>query len=160
MNTRWRCSSSGLTPLVQAFMSRHLRVIECDAFKEGLCVTYRWIHRVFFRLFDPGWSGVWCVSCFWLTNEAALRYPAVCHICLFLPSVRALSLNGIWFVSLNKFGTILKMLRVIVESASGIPKKKLGNPDPITTIVFRGEKYYWLLLYFSWKASLLFTSLW
>ncbi|XP_026165382.1 myoferlin isoform X2 [Mastacembelus armatus] len=32
------------------------------------------------------------------------------------------------------------MLRVIVESASGIPKKKLGNPDPITTIVFRGEK--------------------
>ncbi|XP_011601595.2 myoferlin isoform X1 [Takifugu rubripes] len=32
------------------------------------------------------------------------------------------------------------MLRVIVESASGIPKKKLGNPDPITAIVFRGEK--------------------
>uniref|UniRef100_A0A3Q3J2K7 C2 domain-containing protein n=1 Tax=Monopterus albus TaxID=43700 RepID=A0A3Q3J2K7_MONAL len=32
------------------------------------------------------------------------------------------------------------MLRVIVESASGIPKKKIGNPDPITTILFRGEK--------------------
>ncbi|XP_070833559.1 myoferlin isoform X2 [Chaetodon trifascialis] len=32
------------------------------------------------------------------------------------------------------------MLRVIVESASGIPKKKLGNPDPIAAIVFRGEK--------------------
>ncbi|TNM99953.1 hypothetical protein fugu_012986 [Takifugu bimaculatus] len=32
------------------------------------------------------------------------------------------------------------MLRVIVESASGIPKKKLGNPDPFTAIVFRGEK--------------------
>uniref|UniRef100_A0A7N6AWG0 C2 domain-containing protein n=1 Tax=Anabas testudineus TaxID=64144 RepID=A0A7N6AWG0_ANATE len=32
------------------------------------------------------------------------------------------------------------MLRVNVESASGIPKKKIGNPDPITTIVFRGEK--------------------
>ncbi|KAF3708203.1 Myoferlin Fer-1-like protein 3 [Channa argus] len=32
------------------------------------------------------------------------------------------------------------MLRVVVESASGIPKKKIGNPDPITTIVFRGEK--------------------
>lgn len=30
------------------------------------------------------------------------------------------------------------MLRVIVESAKGLPKKKLGNPDPITTIVFRG----------------------
>lgn len=32
------------------------------------------------------------------------------------------------------------MLRVIVEAASGIPKKKIGNPDPITTVVFRGEK--------------------
>ncbi|XP_023819286.1 myoferlin [Oryzias latipes] len=32
------------------------------------------------------------------------------------------------------------MLRVIVECAKGIPKKKLGNPDPITTVVFRGEK--------------------
>ncbi|KAM6997545.1 myoferlin [Tautogolabrus adspersus] len=32
------------------------------------------------------------------------------------------------------------MLRVIVETASGIPKKKLGNPDPIAAVVFRGEK--------------------
>lgn len=32
------------------------------------------------------------------------------------------------------------MLRVIVESASGIPKKKLGNPDPIAGVVFRGER--------------------
>ncbi|XP_061602091.1 myoferlin isoform X2 [Cololabis saira] len=32
------------------------------------------------------------------------------------------------------------MLRVVVESASGIPKKKLGNPDPIAGVVFRGEK--------------------
>ncbi|MEQ2278309.1 hypothetical protein XENORESO_015987, partial [Xenotaenia resolanae] len=32
------------------------------------------------------------------------------------------------------------MLRVIVESASGIPKKKIGNPDPIATILFGGEK--------------------
>ncbi|XP_042357528.1 myoferlin [Plectropomus leopardus] len=32
------------------------------------------------------------------------------------------------------------MLRVIVESASGIPKKKLGDPDPIAGVVFRGEK--------------------
>ncbi|XP_019715398.1 myoferlin isoform X2 [Hippocampus comes] len=32
------------------------------------------------------------------------------------------------------------MLRVIVESACGIPKKKLGNPDPIVSVVFRGEK--------------------
>ncbi|XP_071371948.1 myoferlin isoform X1 [Centroberyx affinis] len=32
------------------------------------------------------------------------------------------------------------MLRVIVESASGIPKKKLGNPDPIAAVVFKGEK--------------------
>lgn len=32
------------------------------------------------------------------------------------------------------------MLRVVVESASRIPKKKLGNPDPFAAIVFRGEK--------------------
>ncbi|XP_069548793.1 myoferlin [Brachyistius frenatus] len=32
------------------------------------------------------------------------------------------------------------MLRVIVESAGGIPKKKLGNPDPIAAVIFRGEK--------------------
>ncbi|XP_024152438.1 myoferlin isoform X2 [Oryzias melastigma] len=32
------------------------------------------------------------------------------------------------------------MLQVVVQSANGIPKKKLGNPDPITTVVFRGEK--------------------
>ncbi|CAN9499770.1 unnamed protein product [Ophioblennius macclurei] len=32
------------------------------------------------------------------------------------------------------------MLRVIVESAFGIPKKKLGNPDPIAGVVFKGEK--------------------
>uniref|UniRef100_A0A3Q3ET99 Myoferlin like n=1 Tax=Kryptolebias marmoratus TaxID=37003 RepID=A0A3Q3ET99_KRYMA len=32
------------------------------------------------------------------------------------------------------------MLRVVVESASGIPKKKIGNPDPITTVVFREKK--------------------
>lgn len=31
------------------------------------------------------------------------------------------------------------MLRIIVESASGIPKKKIGNPDPIVAVVFRGE---------------------
>ncbi|XP_034754827.1 myoferlin isoform X2 [Etheostoma cragini] len=32
------------------------------------------------------------------------------------------------------------MLRIIVESASGIPKKKIGIPDPIAAVVFRGEK--------------------
>lgn len=32
------------------------------------------------------------------------------------------------------------MLRVIVESASGIPQKRLGNPDPIAAVIFRGEK--------------------
>ncbi|XP_036428178.1 myoferlin isoform X2 [Colossoma macropomum] len=31
------------------------------------------------------------------------------------------------------------MLRVVVESASGLPKKRLGNPDPITFVVFKGE---------------------
>ncbi|KAI4891587.1 hypothetical protein NFI96_020979 [Prochilodus magdalenae] len=32
------------------------------------------------------------------------------------------------------------MLKVVVESAKGIPKKTLGNPDPIAGIVFKGEK--------------------
>ncbi|KAL4641016.1 myoferlin [Arapaima gigas] len=32
------------------------------------------------------------------------------------------------------------MLRVVVESARDIPKKRVGNPDPVATIVFRGEK--------------------
>ncbi|KAM4607196.1 myoferlin isoform 2-T2 [Polymixia lowei] len=32
------------------------------------------------------------------------------------------------------------MLRVVVESANSIPKKKLGNPDPIAAVVFKGEK--------------------
>lgn len=31
------------------------------------------------------------------------------------------------------------MLRVIVESASGISKKKIGKPDPIAAVIFRGE---------------------
>ncbi|XP_053197896.1 myoferlin-like [Scomber japonicus] len=32
------------------------------------------------------------------------------------------------------------MLRVVVESAQGLPKKKVGSPDPITTVVFKDEK--------------------
>ncbi|XP_026034707.1 myoferlin-like isoform X2 [Astatotilapia calliptera] len=32
------------------------------------------------------------------------------------------------------------MLRVVVESAKGLPKKTLGVPDPITTVIFRDDK--------------------
>ncbi|XP_066534334.1 myoferlin isoform X2 [Hoplias malabaricus] len=32
------------------------------------------------------------------------------------------------------------MLKVIVESAKGIPKKTIGNPDPIAGVIFKGEK--------------------
>ncbi|CAK6964081.1 myoferlin-like [Scomber scombrus] len=32
------------------------------------------------------------------------------------------------------------MLRVVVESAQGLPKKKVGSPDPITTVFFKDEK--------------------
>ncbi|TMS22003.1 Myoferlin [Larimichthys crocea] len=32
------------------------------------------------------------------------------------------------------------MLRVVVESAKGLPKKKVGSPDPITSVIFKGEK--------------------
>lgn len=31
------------------------------------------------------------------------------------------------------------MLRILVESATGLPKKKVGSPDPIATVVFRGK---------------------
>ncbi|XP_041829318.1 myoferlin-like isoform X2 [Melanotaenia boesemani] len=32
------------------------------------------------------------------------------------------------------------MLRVVVESAKGLPKKKLGTPDPIASVIFKDEK--------------------
>uniref|UniRef100_A0A8C1DAX1 Myoferlin like n=1 Tax=Cyprinus carpio carpio TaxID=630221 RepID=A0A8C1DAX1_CYPCA len=32
------------------------------------------------------------------------------------------------------------MLKVVVESAKGIPKKTLGIPDPIAAVIFKGEK--------------------
>ncbi|XP_070708516.1 myoferlin-like [Pempheris klunzingeri] len=32
------------------------------------------------------------------------------------------------------------MLRVVVESAKGLPKKKVGTPDPIVSVLFRDEK--------------------
>uniref|UniRef100_A0A673A550 Myoferlin n=1 Tax=Sphaeramia orbicularis TaxID=375764 RepID=A0A673A550_9TELE len=32
------------------------------------------------------------------------------------------------------------MLRVVVESAKGLPKKKVGSPDPITSVIFKDEK--------------------
>ncbi|CAL8298808.1 unnamed protein product [Merluccius merluccius] len=32
------------------------------------------------------------------------------------------------------------MLRVVVESAHGIPKRKLGVPDPIAAVLYKGEK--------------------
>lgn len=45
------------------------------------------------------------------------------------------------------------MLRVIVESASGIPKKKIGNPDPIVGIVFRGETIAFTVVFFSGETA-------
>lgn len=33
------------------------------------------------------------------------------------------------------------MLRVAVESAAGLPKKKLGNPDPVASVVFKGKNF-------------------
>lgn len=31
------------------------------------------------------------------------------------------------------------MLRVAVEFAAGLPKKKLGSPDPFASVVFKGK---------------------
>lgn len=33
------------------------------------------------------------------------------------------------------------MLRVVVESAKGLPKKKLGLPDPVASVIFKGESF-------------------
>lgn len=33
------------------------------------------------------------------------------------------------------------MLRVAVESAAGLPKKKLGSPDPVASVVFKGKNF-------------------
>lgn len=32
------------------------------------------------------------------------------------------------------------MLRVVVESAKSLPKKTLGSPDPVVSIIFKGKK--------------------
>ncbi|XP_071782869.2 myoferlin-like isoform X2 [Centroberyx gerrardi] len=32
------------------------------------------------------------------------------------------------------------MLRVVVESATGLPKKRVGSPDPIASVIFKDEK--------------------
>lgn len=49
------------------------------------------------------------------------------------------------------------MLKVVVESAKGIPKKTLGIPDPIAAIIFKGKSgcfsshevyIYFILFYF------------
>lgn len=34
------------------------------------------------------------------------------------------------------------MLRVIVESASNIPKTKFGKPDPIVSVIFKGKEKF------------------
>lgn len=34
------------------------------------------------------------------------------------------------------------MLRVVVESAKGLPKKKVGSPDPITSVIFKGKSLW------------------
>lgn len=34
------------------------------------------------------------------------------------------------------------MLRVIVESATNIPKTKFGKPDPIVSVIFKGKENY------------------
>lgn len=34
------------------------------------------------------------------------------------------------------------MLRVIVESASNIPKTKFGKPDPIVSVIFKGKEEF------------------
>lgn len=37
------------------------------------------------------------------------------------------------------------MLRVVVESAKGLPKKKVGSPDPVTSVIFKGRSLWEVL---------------
>lgn len=43
------------------------------------------------------------------------------------------------------------MLRVVVESAKGLPKKKVGSPDPVTSIKFKG-KSLWEVMEVLWEV--------
>lgn len=93
---------------------------------------------------DPSLSTHLC-DWLWPLAEAALSHPP-----LFSPHLSScgifFSSTGTWPVFLSEFGFFFfppstsAMLRVVVESASGIPKKKLGNPDPFAALVFRGEE--------------------
>lgn len=48
------------------------------------------------------------------------------------------------------------MLRVIVVSASNIPKTKFGKPDPIVSVIFKGkEKFSSFSQALFWNASFL-----
>lgn len=44
--------------------------------------------------------------------------------------------------SLFLFYLFVAMLRVVVESAKGLPKKKVGSPDPITSVIFKGKPHF------------------
>ncbi len=44
------------------------------------------------------------------------------------------------------------MLKVVVESAKGIPKKTLGLPDPLAGVIYKGKSSRFLL-----KEMFLFT---
>lgn len=45
------------------------------------------------------------------------------------------------------------MLRVIVESATNIPKTKFGKPDPIVSVIFKGKATFsFLPETLFWKA--------
>lgn len=46
------------------------------------------------------------------------------------------------------------MLRVIVESATNIPKTKFGKPDPIVSVIFKGKaRFSSLSETLFWKAG-------
>ena len=53
------------------------------------------------------------------------------------PGSRALA-SLTWLLKLA-FCPLTAMLRVIVESASNIPKTKFGKPDPIVSVIFKGK---------------------
>lgn len=52
------------------------------------------------------------------------------------------------------YSALRAMLRVIVESASNIPKTKFGKPDPIVSVIFKGkEKFSSFSQVLSWNVS-------
>lgn len=67
----------------------------------------------------------------WSREDAAARLSSVdCHS------------KSLFYSFCFYFHLFVAMLRVVVESAKSLPKKKVGSPDPVTTVIFKGKSHF------------------